>query len=484
MAVRVFILLTLACWQGAPVTAQLPPDPNYVRQPIFDSYSDFRTELFRVATIEDDAVREVSVNKFWQQLRDAGQVPYAQGDRVAFLYRGSGAVAWPGDANRWNPNAAGWQGSPVGQSDIQILERQLPADARVDYKIVTHGVWRLDPANPLQMWSGFGPNNELRMPQYEYPQETVVGPDVPRGAWMPNQTIASTQLGYDVRYRVYVPAGYDASEENLPSVYFTDGHEYSATHMGSATEVIDNLIAERRMRPALAVFIDPRSPATGQNQREDQYISNPDFARFVADELVPTIDGNYRTIQDASERTIVGTSLGGLNSAYFGAVEHDTFRNLGIQSPAFWADEEIYTMYKGGALKDEVRIFMTTGTINDEGGATPFSAILKDGMYDFTFTTANEGHSWGNWRAQLDDILIGLVGPSVPEPSGVSLLFCGLVFWGIARPMHRREPWITEPAGNSRCLGLTTAEAPRTKSRTLAAGRRNHCGSHKKQSSI
>ena len=167
------------------------PDPNYVRQQVFDSYDDFKTELDRVANIPDATQRTEEVNLFWQQLSKAGQIPYAQGDRVAFLYRGAGSIAWPGDANGWNPNAPGWQGTPVGQSDIQIVERQLPADARVDYKVFRNGAWILDPANPVADVEWFGPNSELRMPDYEYPRETIVQAHVDRGSLSANKLISS-----------------------------------------------------------------------------------------------------------------------------------------------------------------------------------------------------------------------------------------------------------------------------------------------------
>ena len=59
-----------------------------------------------------------------------------------------------------------------------------------------------------------------------------------------------------------------------------------------------------------------------------EYNMNPNFANFVAGELVPMIDSNYRTNATAEGRTILGTSMGGLNAAYFGAVKGDVFQNI------------------------------------------------------------------------------------------------------------------------------------------------------------
>ncbi len=433
-------LVTIIC--VAVARGQMPPDPNYVRTQLFPSYAEFKAELLRVANLSDPVQRTTEVNAFWQRLRDAGQLPYAQDNQVAFLYRGSGSVSWPGDANGWNPNAGGWRGQPVGLSDIQWIERTLPSDARVDYKLVVNGNWILDPGNPLQMWGGFGPNSELRMPAYQYPQETIAQSGIDHGTLSASQRITSDRLGQDVQFKVYTPAGYDTLRSPLPTVYFTDGHEYAADYLGSAVQVIDNLIAAGQLRPLVAVFVDPRHPDTGVNQRAEQYVANRDFAAFLADEMVSHIDSHYGTSTAAADRTIMGTSLGGLNSAYVGAVENDVFRNLGIQSPAFWVDASVTAAYQDQALVDRVRIFMTNGTIRDSSGAAPFADLLSAGGYDFRFTTANESHSWGNWRAQLDDMLTHLVGAPVPEPSGGTIGVLGLLSSGmfLRSRLHARSP--------------------------------------------
>jgi hypothetical protein len=148
----------------------------------------------------------------------------------------------------------------------------------------------------------------------------------------------------------------------------------------------------------------------GNNRRTSEYNMNPQFAGFVADELVPAIDAAYRTGATPDDRVILGTSLGGLNSAYFGAAESGVFHKIAIQSPAFSFNASIYPLYDQPP-QAPLEIFMTAGTINDGNGGTTMNGILAEHGYDFTFVQANEGHSWGNWRGQLADLLVGLVGP-------------------------------------------------------------------------
>ena len=136
----------------------------------------------------------------------------------------------------------------------------------------------------------------------------------------------------------------------MPVVYVTDGHEYAADHMGSLTAVLDNLIDDGTLRPTIAVFIDPRDPNNlDNNRRLTEYNMNPQFAGFVASELVPAIDAAYRTSAAADDRVILGTSMGGLNSAYFGATKSDVFHKIAIQSPAFSFNPSIYGLYDHAA---------------------------------------------------------------------------------------------------------------------------------------
>jgi hypothetical protein len=180
--------------------------------------------------------------------------------------------------------------------------------------------------------------------------------------------------------------------------------------------VLDNLIDDGTLRATIAVFIDPRDPNNlGNNRRIDEYNMNANFAAFVAGELVPTIDAAYRTSAIADDRVILGTSMGGLNSAYFGATKSSVFHKIGIQSPAFSYNTSIYSLYDQ-APTAPLEILMTAGTINDGNGGTTMNGIFDEHGYDSTFVQANEGHSWGNWRGQLADLLTALIGPPPQSP--------------------------------------------------------------------
>lgn len=370
----------------------------------FRSFSEFRRTLDKVVNINDPAERTQQVNDLWIRLKEDLQIPVRLGDSAAFLYRGEAkTVSWAGDFSGWNPGAKGFSGIRQGLSDIWMAVQKLPEDARLDYKIVVDEKWILDPANPHIQWSGMGPNSELRMPGWKFPDETFLSPDVLRGDLSENMLIESKRLGYQVNYKVYTPYNYFRCE-NLPVIYVTDGHEYADDLKGGMILILDNLIFRGEIRPVIAVFIDPREPGNeNNNRRMQEYICNQEFADFVGDELIPVIDSMYKTHACPDDRAILGTSLGGMNSAWFGAVRTGDFHLLGIQSPAF--NGEVLKRF-AGLEWFPFRVYMTTGVIHDtQKQALDMKALLDKNQVPYVYREVNEGHSWGNWRALLGDML-------------------------------------------------------------------------------
>jgi len=363
------------------------------------SFAAFKDQLITATDLQDSVARAEAVDALWKSL---DRIPFVAGGQVAFLYRGpANHVSFAGDFTGWSPDAA--VARRMGNSDVWLREETFPADARLDYKVVVDGNWILDPANPAIQRSGFGDNSELAMPGYVPSPWAERRPEVPRGDLTPG-TLSSPALGYAVDYLVYTPVGF-AEMSALPVIYVTDGHEYAHDVMGSLVAVMDNLIAAGKLRPMMAVFMDPR--VGGRNLRSEQYILNERFVEFVARDLVPVIDAAYPTSPDRADRGILGTSLGGLNSAFFALKATDTFQRIAIQSPAYHAgDGKIIGLFQKAPRLD-VDIYMTWGTFNDFGETTDrFQRILDKKGYDYRFKVVNEGHSWGNWRALVDDILL------------------------------------------------------------------------------
>ena len=353
------------------------------------------------------AEREKAVNRFWEQLISSHRIPLVVDDTVLFLFRGKAEkVAWAGDFNGWDPNDSDSRGKLAGNTGIWFMQKSFPSNARLDYKIIVDKNWILDPANAYTQHSGFGANSELRMPGWKYPFYTIFRKDIEHGKLSENNIFRSSKanLSYKVQYKIYLPFGCEKMK-NLPVIYVTDGEEYSNSLQGSMIETLDNLIYDRKISPLIAVFIDPCDPENNsQNRRMQEYRESTGFLNFVCNELVPHIDSNYNSSRNPDNRAIMGTSLGGWTAAWFGLKRSDIFHLIAIQSPAF--SDNIISAYTSTPSLP-LKIFMSTGTIHDtEVKARKMKKVFDEKNYPLNYIEVNESHSWGNWRALIDDMLI------------------------------------------------------------------------------
>ena len=405
-----------ACLLPLAAAGQTPPSATFVRQPLasFPTVGALRDTLRTLAADADAARRAHRLDGLFGRLRAAGQVPFAAGDSVLWLFRGPAtSVAWAGDMTGWSPTAAGER---LGTSDVWLRASRYPADARLDYKVVVNGSdWRLDPANALVQWSGFGPNSELRMPAFAFRAETVRRADVPAGTLGPERTLVAPGLGYPIAYRVYTPPGYDRLQ-GLPVLYVTDGHEYAPDALGALVTTLDNGIAAGRVAPLVAVFVDPRNPANrGHNRREQEFLpadaSRPgraaDFLAFLTDVLAPEIERTERVRSGPDGRGLLGTSFGGVFTAFAATERPGSFTRLGINSPAFWVWPAVYARFDRPPAPG-TRVYLSQGTISDGDGGTRLKPVLERNGYALTYAVRNEGHSWGQWRGLVPDLLAAL----------------------------------------------------------------------------
>jgi enterochelin esterase-like enzyme len=387
----------------------------YLEAPAQNRISDLINSLKTAAVIADSAERTTKLSMLWTQLQARG-IPFISGDSVAFLYRGEGKnVAWMGDFNGWGYRKDfDNKGVRIPGSNIWYLKSKFPADARLDYKVLLDGArWELDPENPHQQWSGIGggsPNSELRMPAWKQDPIVKERSGIIRGTVKRDVLFTSKILNYQITYSVYLPAHYEKLGK-LPVVYVTDGFEYMHPELGNMTTILDNLIADKKIKPIIAVFVDHREPINrANNKRMHELNMNETYLKFFTDELVPTIEQTYSVIRDAKYRAMLGTSMGGLASAYFVFTRADVFSMAGIQSPAFYVRPQIYSLCDSTG-SPAIRVSMTSGTINDTGeGALRMQEILKKTACTYTYRETHQGHSWGNWKCLIDDILIDFFG--------------------------------------------------------------------------
>ncbi len=368
----------------------------------------------RAGAITDSSLRTKRIDFVWDSLRSNHQIPITIGDSVAFIYRGlANTVAWTGDFNGWDyVKTFNNKGTLIAGTDVWFLIASFPSNTRLDYRILVNGVQQLDPENQNQQWSGVGggsPNSELRMPEWREDPVLQFRENVPHGKTKNDILINSRILGYQVTYSVYVAAAVKPGDR-VETLYVTDGYEYMHPRLGNMVTVLDNLLADKKIRPLVVVFVDHREPVNrAHNKRMDELAMNPKYLDFFTEELIPTIEQNYPVDSAASTRAIMGSSLGGLSAAYFAFSRPGVFGMAGIQSPAFWIRPQIYTICN--SADHPMKVSMTSGVISDASDASrKMKEILQSTSCRYHYIEVNDGHSWGNWRNLIDDVLIDLFG--------------------------------------------------------------------------
>jgi enterochelin esterase-like enzyme len=371
-------------------------------QSTFTDYDEFIIELNQLTSSSDQSTQ---LNTFWDDLLATGNFPFSIENKVAFLYRGSAdKINWAGMFNGWSMSED--VGVRLGVSDIWILEKEFPADTRCEYKIIKNGsTWLTDPNNPHPIVNG---NSELWMQAYSKHTELIERPEIPKGDLSNNILKFSSNLAYSCQYRVYTPAAYN-SLSNLETVYVTDGQNYLDETLGKMVTVLDNLIEDAIINPLIVVFLDPRDPGNLSNDRRGmEYRNNINFVNYITQELIPDIDGSYKTNTSSDARAILGASYGGYNAEFFSIEASDYFHNIGMNSPYLHpnGDYNIDAELQAANL-DDLKLYLSYGVFDSDGERyfSRLANIFTQKEKEYNSTIIGDGHTWQNWSRVIADAL-------------------------------------------------------------------------------
>lgn len=229
------------------------------------------------------------------------------------------------------------------------------------------------------------------------------------------------------RIRVYTPPGYDSSRRTrYPVLYLQHGageNETSWSNQGHEQFIMDNLIVAGKVKPMIIVNENgvmanlappaPRpQPPAGAPARPGRSMMDNRFTEFeaiVSRDLVPCIDGRFRTIADADHRAIAGLSMGGAQALRIGVNHLDLFRYVGLFSPAV-GNLDPATDYDGrfkdaAALNGKLRLLWIGIGVDDSlypGVRTSHENLEKAGVKHVWVETPG-GHVWTVWRKYLVD---------------------------------------------------------------------------------
>jgi predicted alpha/beta superfamily hydrolase len=204
-------------------------------------------------------------------------------------------------------------------------------------------------------------------------------------------TLSSSTDGYEYNLLVHLPQEYQDSARSFPVLYLLDaqwdfplvtaiyGQQHYDGFVPAAIIVGITWGGEHpdhdslRVRDLTPTHVDER-PQSGHAAG---------FLAFLKAELIPHVESHYRTVQ--YDRTLMGSSLGGLLTLNALFQETGLFHRYVLTSPALsWDDKVIDTYESRYAAKNTrlpVRLFMAVGEYEDVGTFQQFVDRLKTRKY-------------------------------------------------------------------------------------------------------
>ena len=263
---------------------------------------------------------------------------------------------------------------------------------------------------------------------------------------------------------VYTPPTYHADKANVryPVLYLQHGwgeDETAWMTQGHANLIMDNLIAEGKIRPFIIVCTygmtnegfrpggmggGMRRPAGGaapaagrpaggpsadaqapqgqapQGQRAQGqrpaggfggFGSNAGFEKVLCDELVPYVDAHFRTIANKENRAMAGLSMGGMETHSITLARPEMFGYYGLLSGGQYTPQEIEDP------NQVKKIFMSCGSKESPAAINNATAAMKEAGFDVMgYVSEGTAHEFLTWRRSLYQMAQFFWGSDTPAP--------------------------------------------------------------------
>jgi enterochelin esterase-like enzyme len=313
--------------------------------------------------------------------------PVIRGNTATFVVAGnlSDPPRIVGDFNGWSGGAM----APSADGRTFTLTVPLDPAARIEYLIAYRDRFAVDPGNPLTVPAPTGePRSELRMPRY---RPLALPATTTRGAV--EEVSFVSRDGQARRVRVYVP---HAVGNTLPVLYVHDGDiGISALKL---PEMLDSLIAARRIAPALVVFVDAVD-------RHADYAPGSAFRSVFTNEIVPLVERRYPVARE--RRALMGLSrstVGALDACTYSTI---VFTACVLLAPAIPPVDFPKVLPPSGS---RLRVLIATGTYDIPlvDDARLLRSELERRALRVQYVEAPEGHNHTAFRARLPALLASI----------------------------------------------------------------------------
>lgn len=292
-------------------------------------------------------------------------------------------------------------GTPLAKTDdgSWIGTTAGPMDEGFHYYHVTIDGGVFNDPGALNFYGSTRWESGIEIPAHD--QDFYALKDVPHGN-VQQILFPSKSTNTSRRAFVYTPPGYGKdSKTRYPVLYLQHGwgeDETAWSNQGHANLIMDNLIAEGKIKP----FIIVMTYGMTNEIKFGSGFRNFDFKQFetvLVDELIPYVDANFSTIANIENRAMAGLSMGGMETKNITLSRPEVFSHYALLSGGTYAPDDIKD-------KSQVKlIFLSCGSKERPDGVKSAAVALKDaGFNAVSYISEGTAHEFQTWRRSLYEL--------------------------------------------------------------------------------
>jgi enterochelin esterase-like enzyme len=207
---------------------------------------------------------------------------------------------------------------------------------------------------------------------------------------------------------VYTPAEYEKGKKRYPVLYLQHGmgeDETGWSKQGHMQHIMDNLIASGEAKPMIVVMEsgDVKAPFRGGDNRQGFSEYGASFYKVMTQDLISTIDSQFRTLTDRDHRAMAGLSWGGHQTFDLVLNNMDKFAWMGAFSGAIFG-LDVKTAYNGiFSRPDEFNkkihyLYLSCGSEENFGTEALVKNLREAGIKADFYVSPGTHHEWPTWR--------------------------------------------------------------------------------------
>ncbi len=273
---------------------------------------------------------------------------------------------------------------------VWVSVHEFGEGVKFTYHFLLDGQPSADPWNPRRDASD---QSVAAMPKYRPPREAQPDASVPRGELRAAEPSFNGQ-----KATWYVPK--QQGGEAAPLMIVHDGAGYIAAKL---PEILDSLIARRRIPPLVALFLEARP----NREYEDLSDAYPSWLRAG---LAVAPPAGIRLRDDPSSRAVIGAASGGLAAFHATWTLPGVFGRVLCQSANFAANRQAsqYPEAVRSSPPKPLRLSMTLGAHDPEAVRDANHLLwgaLRQQRYSFAPIDDEGFYSFDTWQRQLPKAL-------------------------------------------------------------------------------